>query len=164
MEKLIFVGLCGILYVIGLCLGWDYREASVNICIYLWPALCVLSTLPITVGLIHRIVVNKGRWLSVLALPFAWFYTTCYITFTVLIYTYYTDSIYHNNPFDMCMNDLQHIAKDCNTTYEHVNIVIYVYLFVLIWLVNGILAYIAKPYHKRWNKLVDKICRRKESK
>lgn len=83
MEKLIFVGLCGILYVIGLCLGWDYREASVNICIYLWPALCVLSTLPITVGLIHRIVVNKGRWLSVLALPFAWFYTTCYITFTV---------------------------------------------------------------------------------
>ena len=161
MEGLIFKFLCGILYVIGLCFGWNYREASVYICIYLWPALCVLSTLPITVGLIHRIVANKSRWLSVFALPFAWFYTTCYITFSVLIYTYYTDGIYHNNPFDMCMNDLQQIAREFNTTYEHVNIVIYVYLFALIWLVNGILAYIAKPYHKRWNILVEKICRRK---
>jgi hypothetical protein len=161
MEGLIFKFLCGILYVIGLCFGWNYREASVYICIYLWPALCVLSTLPITVGLIHRIVANKSRWLSVFALPFAWFYTTCYITFSVLIYTYYTDGIYHNNPFDMCMNDLQQIARERNTTYEHVNIVIYVYLFALIWLVNGILAYIAKPYHKRWNILVEKIYRRK---
>ena len=161
MIKIFFEVLCGLLYAIGLCFGWDYRETSVYICIILWPALCVLSTLPITIGLIHRIVVNKGRWKSVVALPFAWLYTSCYIFFTILIYAYYTDPIYQNNPFDMCMNDLQRIASECNTTYEYVNIAIYVYLFALIVLVNGILAYIAKPYHKRWNRIVDKIRNRK---
>jgi hypothetical protein len=35
MMDIIFEILCGCLYVIGLCLGWDYKEASVNICIYL---------------------------------------------------------------------------------------------------------------------------------
>ena len=159
MIKLFFNFLCGLLYLIGLCFGWTYQEASVYICIYLWPALCVLSTLPITVGLIHRIVVNKGRWLSVVLLPFTWFYTSCYTFFTILIYNYYNDPIYRNNPFDMCMNDLQRIARECNTTYEYVNIAIYVYLFALILLVNGILAYIAKPNHKLWNKLTKQCTR-----
>ena len=36
----------------------------------------------------------------------------------------------------MCMNDLKRIAAELNTTYEHVNLVIYVYLFILIVLVN----------------------------
>ena len=156
MIKIIFEVLCGLLYVIGLCFGWNYRETSVHICIYLWPALCVLTTLPITIGLIHRIVVNKSRWLSIVALPFVWFYTSCYIIFALLIYAYYSDPIYQNNPFDMCMNDLQRIARECNTTYEYVNIAIYVYLFALILIVNGILAYIAKPYHKLWEKLCGK--------
>jgi len=164
MMKIIFGLLCGLLYSIGWCFGWSYQETSVYFCIYLWPLLCVLSTLPITVGLIHRIIVNKGRWLSVLALPFAWLYTTCYVTFTILIYTYYTDNIYQNGKgdeiqriFNMCMKDLQRIAVECNTTYEDVNIAIYIYLFALIILVNWILAYIAKPYHKKWNKCVSKL-------
>ena len=162
MTKIIFTLLCGLLYLTGLCFGWSYQDTSVYICIYLWPVLCILTTLPITFGLIHRIVVNKGRWLSVLALPFAWLYTACYITFTILIWAYYTDTIYNSTPFDMCMNDLKRIAAELNTTYEHVNLVIYVYLFILIVLVNGLLAYIAKPYHKRWDRFVDWICRRKK--
>lgn len=160
MIKLIFRLLCGLLYLIGLCFGWTYQETSVYFCIYLWPALCIISTLPITIGLIHRIVVNKGRWISVVALPLAWLYTACYITFTALIYRYYGDNIYQNGTgyeiqriFNMCMKDLQRIAAECNTTYEDVNIAIYIYLFAFILLVNGLLAYIAKPYHKRWEKL-----------
>ena len=152
MIKIIFGLLCGLLYCIGLCFGWNYQETSVYFCIYLWPVLCVLSTLPITVGLIHRIVIDKGRWLSVLALPFAWLYTTCYVCFTILIYNYYQGSV--PQIYNKCMNDLQRIAAECNTTYEDVNIAIYIYLFALILLVNGILAYIAKPYHKRWRELV----------
>ena len=160
MIKIIFGLLCGLLYAVGCCFGLNYRETSVIICIYMWPALCVLSTLPITVGLIHRIMVNKGRWLSVVALPIAWLYTTCYIIFTILIYVYYNDSIYKSNPFDMCMNDLQRIARECNTSYEYVNIVIYVYLFLFIIIVNGTLAYIAKPYHNGWNKRMARLCTR----
>ena len=149
MITIVFNFLCGLLYCVGCCFGWSYRETSVYICIYLWPALCVLSTLPISIGLIHRIIINKGRWVSFIMIPFAWFYTSCYILFANLIYAYYNDTIYKSNPFDMCIKDLQQIARECNTTYEYVNIVIYVYLFLFILLVNGILAYIAKPYHNR---------------
>ena len=164
MMKLIFDLLCGLLYLIGLCFGWNYQETSVYFCIYIWPMLCILSTLPITIGLIHRIVVNKGRWLSMCDLPFAWLYTVCYITFTILIYRYYGDNIYQNGTgneiqriFNMCMKDLQQIAAECNTTYEDVNIAIYIYLFALIIFVNGLLAYMAKPYHKRWNKWIERF-------
>lgn len=163
MLKLIFGLLCGVLYLIGLCFGWTYQETSVYVCIYLWPALCTMTTLPISVGLVHRIVINKGRWISLLALPFTWLYTACYITFTILVYTYYNDNIYSGSmptieqQFNMCMNDFQRIASACNTTYEEANIIIYVKLFILIVVVNGILAYITKPYHRKWNKLTAKL-------
>ena len=55
------------------------------------------------------------------------------------------------------MKDLQQIAAECNTTYEDVNIAIYIYLFALIIFVNGLLAYMAKPYHKRWNKWIERF-------
>lgn len=154
--KILFSLLCGLLYLIGLCFGWTYQETSVYICIYLCPILCVLSTLPITVGVIHRIVIDKGRWLSICALPFIWLYTLCYVIFTKLIFYYYNDGYYYaefyNEPpsiaqhFKVCMNDLQRIATDCNITYEEANIIIYVELMLLIFITNGILAYIAKPY------------------
>jgi hypothetical protein len=60
------------------------------------------------------------------------------------------------------MKDLQRIAAECNTTYEDVNIAIYVYLFALIILVNWVLAYIAKPYHKMWNRWINKLWVRKQ--
>lgn len=171
--KIIFGLLCGLLYLIGLCFGWTYQEASVYICIYLWPMLCVLSTLPITIGLVHRIVIGKGRWLSVCALPFVWLYTSCYVTFTKLIYGYYNDEFHYvlfgDQPpsvaqhFRMCQNDLQRIADACNITYEEANIVIYVELFILIMVVNGMLAYIAKPYHKLWGRVKAAICKRRNT-
>lgn len=172
MIKIIFGLLCGLLYLIGLCFGWTYQEASVYVCIYLVPILCIVSTLPISVGLVHRIVVNKGRWLSIVALPFAWLYTVCYIIFTIAVYNLFSDVFYidygSNTPiveqqFNLCMRNLQRIADTCNTTYEEVNIIIYVKLFILIVVVNGILAYIAKPYHKLWGKLKNAICKRRSA-
>ena len=39
--------------------------------------------------------------------------------------------------FNQCYNDLMQIAHTCNTTYEIVNLVIYVVLFAIIMLFNG---------------------------
>lgn len=169
MIKIIFGLLCGLLYLTGLCFGWTYQEASVYVCIYLVPTLCIVSTLPISVGLVHRIVANKGRWLGIVALPFSWLYTAYYIAFTIAICNLFSDVFYIDygssipiveQQFNLCMKNLQHIADTCNTTYEEVNIIIYVKLFILIVVVNGILAYIAKPYHKQWEKLKKSVWKR----
>ena len=149
--KIIFGVLCGCLYVLGLCFGWDYQETSVYVCLRWWPAICLISTFPIIIGLIVRVVKNRKRWLSVFLIPVFVQYSMYYCGMIVAINLHYpTDaSIAYN--FNKCMTDLQNIAASCGTTYEMVNIIIYVELFLLIMLVNGGLTYLAFP--KR-NKLL----------
>ena len=143
--KTIFGILCGCLYVIGLCFGWDYQETSVHICLRWWPAICLLSTLPIIIGLIMRAIVNKKRWLSLFLIPIAVQYTYYYIGAVLSIYTHYHPSWSIGYNFNKCMSDLQHIAATCGTTYEMVNLIIYVGLFSVIMLTNGFLSYLAFP-------------------
>lgn len=162
--KTVFAICCGILYAIGWCLGYDYKEISVYICIHIIPIVCIISaTIP------NLIVVSKLRSNSSCLNAFfkliLWNITGIrvflYVTFYGFIlrhYGYHNLSIY--NPerivdvnkqhliFDQCAIDLQHIAEICGTTYEYVNIVIYVYLFLAILIFNGLISYLLKRFLK----------------
>lgn len=150
--EIIFEILCGCLYVIGLVFEWNYKETSVYICIYLWPILCVLISLLPTVALVHNIIYNRRRILSIIGIPFAMLYTTLYSSIAGGLIEHYEYSRLRggiNAQFNQCMRDLQEIASMCETTYAMVNLKIYVELFIIILIANILIYYLlVKNYRK----------------
>ena len=122
MDK-VFQFLCGCLAQIGRPFGWNYEKASVYICIHLWPLLCVVMALVMLV-----IAVSTTNPLCIAA-------CIIYFLFNVFGYWavfkhYYPGTI--NEIFAHCYSDLMTIAKEWNTTYAIVNLVVYVIAFTLI--------------------------------
>jgi hypothetical protein len=118
MDK-IFQILCGCLAQIGRPFGWSYEKISV----YLWPLLCVVMAL-VMLGI--AVSTTNPLWI-----------TACIIYFLfnsfgywAVIKHYYPGTI--NEIFTHCYSDLMTIAKEWNTTYAIVNLVVYVIAFTLI--------------------------------
>ena len=122
MDK-VFQFLCACLAQIGRPFGWNYEKASVYICIHLWPLLCVVMALAML-----GIAVSTTNPLCIAA-------CIIYFLFNVFGYWavfkhYYPGTI--NEVFAHCYSDLMTIAKEWNTTYAIVNLVVYVIAFTLI--------------------------------
>lgn len=122
MDK-VFQFLCVCLAQIGRPFGWNYEKASVYISIHLWPLLCVVMAL-VMLG----IAVSTTNPLCIAA-------CIIYFLFNVFGYWavfkhYYPGTI--NEVFAHCYSDLMTIAKEWNTTYAIVNLVVYVIAFTLI--------------------------------
>ena len=119
----IFVFLCMCLTKIGRFLGWDYEEASVYICIHLWPLLCVAMAV-VMPG--FAVATTNPLWITV-----------CSIYALINAFGYWA-VIRHYYPgttkdiFQRCRAELIAIAERWGTTYAVVNLIIYVLLFVAI--------------------------------
>lgn len=126
MVDIIFEILCGFLYLVGLPFGWSYQTTSIVICIYLWPVLCTITTLPIL-----YMSIQKRKWIIAIC---ALFYTS----FCIGITTYFINRYNLNDPnaFMNCMIDLDSLARYMGISYELLNILIYVVAFILIQLFN----------------------------
>lgn len=122
MDK-IFQILCGCLAQIGRPFGWSYEKISVYICIHLWPLLCVVMAL-VMLG----IAVSTANPLWITACIIYFLFTT--FGYWAVIKHYYPGTI--NEIFTHCYSDLMTIAKEWNTSYAIVNLVIYVLAFILI--------------------------------
>jgi hypothetical protein len=122
----LFQFLCKCLGLIGKLLGWDYCSASVYICIHLWPLLCVVVAL-VMLGI--AVLTSNLLWTAVCVIYFL-FNVFGYWT---VIKHYYPGTI--NEIFIHCYSDLMTIAKEWNTSYSIVNLIIYVVLFI------GIMAF-----------------------
>lgn len=122
MERL-FGSLCNCLALIGKLFGWNYYKASVYICIHLWPLLCIAMSL-VMVGI--AVLTTNPLWIGVCSI---------YSLFNIFWYWaiikhYYPGTI--NEIFAHCYSDLMAFAKEWNTTYAIVNLVVYVLAFILI--------------------------------
>ena len=119
----IFAYLCLCLNKIGRIFGWDYKKASVDICIHLWPLLCVAMAV---VMLGFAVATTSPLWIIV-----------CTIYALINAFGYWA-VIKHYYPgtttdiFQRCRDELIDIAEQWHTTYAVVNLVIYVLLFVAI--------------------------------
>ena len=122
MDK-IFQFLCGCLAQIGRPFGWNYEKASVYICIHLWPLLCVVMSL-VMLGI--AVLTANSLWITVCIIYFLF----NSFGYWAVINHYYPDTI--NEIFTHCYSDLMAIAKEWNTTYAMVNLVVYVLAFILI--------------------------------
>lgn len=140
--KILFWFLCGLLYLIGYPFGWIYEEISIYICVYLWPCLCTLSTIPIILISFKKILSKKilGVLFSILSIIYFLYY--CYYT-NLIICRY---SISKLNSFTNCMLDLKIIAEYYKISYEELNILIYVIGFILIITFNITIYKLIKKY------------------
>ena len=145
--KILFMFLCGILYLIGIPFGWSYETTSIYVCIYLWPILCCLSTLPILFISLKYLKKNFfiGSFLSI----FSILYLLSYIGFTLSVIERY--NIKYKNSFMNCMIDLKDIAHYYGISYETLNILIYVVGFLGIILINYCI-YKSIKYFYNYNK------------
>ncbi len=135
-EALLFQILCGLLYLAGLPFGWSYQESSIYVCIYLWPMICTLSTIPIL-----WISIKRHKWImSAICL----LYTSVYVYMTIDVINRY--SIKNPSSFMNCMIDLKSLAEYCNLTYAEINLLLYVVLFILILLVDFCIYRLIKKY------------------
>lgn len=148
MAALIFKGLCGCLLLIGMCFGWTYQEASVYICIYMCPIICILCSILAIIPFDFRKTLDR-IWM---ALNLSLFLT--YIKFTLGFWKHYDCT----DPFTKCMNDLKGLADIMNTSYEEVNLYVYCYLFF------GIIFFHLFPTIARiiYNKRTKQIVKRHE--
>lgn len=159
--KTIFLLLCGVLYVIGaVFFGWNYHETSVYVCLYWWPYICAVSTLPILLGLVLRIIKNKKHTLSMYALP-------CFASYSWLMFDIARHFIRHyevcyNNNIDRmfygCQNELKEIARLCSTDYATVNLSIYVVLFLIIMSLNTVCTLLAFPSLRSSKPKITSLC------
>ena len=141
--EILFTILCGLLYLVGYPFGLTYEETSIYICIYLWPILCTLSTIPIIFISLKKLFIDK-KLISILFLALSTIYTTLYSYYTVLLINKY--NISNPNAFTNCMLDLKVLAEYYEISYETLNILIYVVGFVFILLINRIFYKLIKNF------------------
>ena len=120
MVKIVFMCLCGCLYVIGLPFGWDYKETSIYICIYACPIICMLCA-----------------FISLFSCNIRTFWGRCRTSLNaslLLLYASATGTFWAHygevaDPFTLCMNDIIEIANKLHISYELCNLYIYCVLF-----------------------------------
>ena len=126
MNK-IFHFLCGCLAKIGRPFGWNYEKASVYICIHLWSLICVVMAL-VMLGI--AVSTTNPLWIAACMIYFLF----NAFGYWAVVNHYYPGTI--NEIFTHCYLDLMAIAKEWNTTYAIVNLVIYVLAFIFIMTFN----------------------------
>jgi hypothetical protein len=134
--KLIFAVLCGILYCIGLPFGFNYEETSVYICIYLWPLLCVVAALYVTI----KATIRKDVWIA----SINGFTLLVYSLITITIFKHYLALPSIHAQFNDCMWKLYGLSSNLGISYEALNLLIYVVLFSVIMLFHSICLIIMK--------------------
>lgn len=120
MVKLIFMFLCGCLYLIGLPFDWSYKETSIYLCIYACPIICIICAL---LSLRHSTIKTfLGRCRISLNISLLIFY----IGVTDMFWKHYKEA---EDTFTCCMNDLIEISHSLHISYEECNLQVYCVLF-----------------------------------
>ena len=140
-DECFFGACCGSLYVLGLVLGYTYKEICVIVTIYLEAELCVLSALWVTWTCINRYHSTKtwGRMLLMLA---GIGYGLIYLIGFLWLCNHYAMPM--NDAFDLCYRELIQLTKEYHTTYNIVNYVVFILLFFVGTLGNIALAALIK--------------------
>ena len=145
LDDCFFGACCGILYLTGRFLGFTYKEICVIVNIYMEAGLCLLSALWVTWATIkcftHRKTIGNG-----LIMTAGGFYGIVYIGGFMWLCQHYAMPM--NDAFDLCYNELIQLAKNYNTTYNYINYVIFILLFLVITIGNILLVKLIQVNNK----------------
>lgn len=105
-----------------------YQQISVYINLYLQSGILIFSSIPV---LVMAIVQKNPFWIAISALN-----TGLYLLGFVWIMLHYRLPGNITFAFDQCVKDLQYIAQKWHMSYQQVNIVIFVMVFLLLLFFN----------------------------
>ena len=137
LDECFFGACCGILYLTGKYLGFTYKEICVIVNIYLEAGLCLLSALWVTWTAIKGFIHRKALGPSIL-MATGIVYGLAYIGVFLWLCQHYAMPL--NDAFDLCYHELIQLAVDYHTTYNIVNYVIFILLFLVITIGNTLLV------------------------
>lgn len=132
-------GLCVMfLLLLGKLFGLTYKQISVVFNLWIQGAFLALSGLaPFGVAIFKVIESFSMEWL-VLIIVLA-IYSMVYVYGFIRMLQHY--HLPFDDAFDLCVKDLQWLAKKWHTTYEMVNLLIFVLLFVFLMGLNIFISY-----------------------
>ena len=136
LDQSFFAACCGVMGAVGVAWGLTYKEICVIGNIYLEAGICLLSALWLTWSTIKAYGRNRTRQ-HCLLMSLGLLYGMIYLFVFLLICKHY--SMPMEKAFDLCYHELLMLASDWNTTYNNVNYLIFILLF-LVLTVGNILA------------------------
>lgn len=136
LDQGFFAACCGVMGAVGVAWGLTYKEICVIGNIYLEAGICLLSALWLTWSTIKSYGRNRTRQLCLL-MSVGLLYGMIYLFVFLLICNHYAMPM--EKAFDLCYHELLMLASDWNTTYNNVNYLIFILLF-LVLTVGNILA------------------------
>lgn len=137
LDQGFFAACCGVMGAVGVAWGLTYKEICVIGNIYIEAGLCLLSALWLTWGTIkdfwQRRTVPSGLLMSAGIL-----YGLVYLIGFWMICRHYAMPL--ENAFDLCYHELIVLASDWHTTYNNVNYLIFILLFLVLTIGNILFA------------------------
>lgn len=132
---------CCVLFLLGLgkLCGLTYKQISVVFNLWVQGAILMLSGLFVWFSIVYRCYATQdANWLcvAIIYLPVAFLYVYGFIRMM---------RHYHlpfNDAFDRCVGDLQKLARKWHTTYQIVNLLIFVVFFLLLLSLNIVSGYL----------------------
>lgn len=127
------------LQLLGKCFGLTYKQISVVFNLWIQGGVLVLSAwLPFVQNLMYPNRAHEGMWWIIM------FCTLCYglLYWTVFVLVMRHYHLPFNRAFDLCVNDLLCIASIWNCSYYAVNIIIFIIIFLLLFGLNILLAWL----------------------
>ena len=137
LEECFFGACCGVMYVAGTLLGFTYKEICVLVNIYLEAGLCLLSGLWVTATCIRSYMTNKSGNRLILMIA-GIVYGLVYVSAFAWVCLHY--ALPMDVAFDLCYHELQMLAKEYHTTYNNMNYVMFILLFLACMIGNMTMA------------------------
>lgn len=127
------------LQLLGKCFGLTYKQISVVFNLWIQGGMLVLSAwLPFVQNLMCQNRAHAGLWWVIIICALC--YGIVYLWAFVLMLRHYR--LPFDRAFDQCVNDLLRIASIWHCSYNAVNIIIFIIIFLLLLGLNILLAWL----------------------
>ena len=132
-------GLCVLfLLLLGKMFGLTYKQISVVFNLWVQGAvLALLGLAPLGVAIYKMLESFSAGWLA-LAIILACYGTAYVYAFIKMLRHYHLP---FNDAFDLCVDDLEWLAKRWHTTYQMVNLLIFILFYLILLGLNILICY-----------------------
>ena len=138
LALLPFIASVYFLMGLGSIFGLTYKKISVVFNLWLQGAVLMLSGVaPVAACMWKLATVCPPIWMAVAVLLLA--YAGIYVCGFRLLLRHYR--LPFDSAFQLCVEDLEYLANRCHTTYEIVNLIIFVFLFLFLVGLNLLIAW-----------------------
>ena len=132
-------GLCVLfLLLLGKLFGLTYKQISVVFNLWVQGAVLALSGLAPFGTCVYKLLESFSVGWLILSIVFA-LYGAAYVYAFIKMLRHY--NLPFNAAFDLCVDDLERLAKKWHTTYQMVNLLIFILFYLILLGLNVLICY-----------------------